>query len=206
MTYTSLCTPKNRNFGAETSTLRTPIRPSPPSAVCQNGELGSVGLTPRVSPKPCGASARFDARCVRLASASHRRFTSTQTRRRISLRSGNLRLSSNGGAVRFTTHMDPLQIGGRAKYKCERFLLESTHLHQTSDTSVASPTRTRASSSNEEGASPFGDAKDQSPYDFVKSRMVRGPRCLLSLGHQLSIAPQASLPKLVHEREIGERS
>lgn len=103
MTHTSLCTPKSKDFGAEISTLRTPIRPSPPSPVCQNGELGSVRLVPRASPKPCGTGARFDTRCVRLATATHRQFTSTQTRRRISLRSRNLRLSSNGGAMRFTT-------------------------------------------------------------------------------------------------------
>lgn len=47
------------------------------TSVRTNG-LGSVGLASRVSLKSCDTSERFDARCVRLATASHQRFTSTQ--------------------------------------------------------------------------------------------------------------------------------
>lgn len=55
-----------------------PFTLHPQAASVRTHGLGSVGLASRVSPKPCGTSERFDARCVRLATASHRRFTSTQ--------------------------------------------------------------------------------------------------------------------------------
>lgn len=56
------------------------------------------------------------------------------------------------------------------------------------------PTRTSASPRWAKGE-PFRKGQDHLRHDPVKSRAASGPRCLPSLGRQLSARPHALLPK-----------
>jgi hypothetical protein len=135
-------------------------------------------------PEPLGSCARFDARCVRfvalLVNPSRAPAASANLS---SIEELTNPVEPRGEA--FHDALDLLQVGGRGRNRCERYLLEPTHPHQASDTPVAS-LKVNKPVVAETRASPFGEAEDRLRVSLVKGWRGCGRGSLPSLGHPLT--------------------
>lgn len=154
----SIAQAETRRLRGRNLVSRTPIRRPPLGSVCQYGKPSSVGLAPRVSLEALRPVRTFQREMCSIG----RCYSSTQSRvPAASMNPGSIEVLANPVGPRGEAFHDALvllRIDGRGSDRCERYLLEPTHPHQTSDTPVAQTEENRRLVLRR-GASPFRSAE-----------------------------------------------